>query len=537
MRFESEILYPQKPTPQRRGYRQVDHIIIQRRKDEAEHEQMERQNNYYKIMDKKADFERATIDANRRYKLYKNYTQLKNIRREQFEERQKKLATLFEQDRIEWAKLIEESRETVFDRIQVMKDEIKVLREKREARKKKENDNALYNLWKNNCHEIRGFESKLREKETAVALEQQIKQREIARKAEMEYTKIWDALAENNRLKKIEYYNNEEQRKKNLGMYIGRCLEEQIEEINKRKQEEERLREVERQYDLERNKMIELEDKRNEMLRKQNAVATRREIEEFNKENIRRKAEEVQKELEMDLNIINELKKEMDNEKEEENKRKIKIKRDMDLFMEHINRQRQIEKERQKQIDDAYLQEYNKQNRLLYEKWKQEQIARDKLMKDVMKARQEQINEKLENNKREQEENRREMEKILENIKKYEEEKKLEEQKNMENKKQYSSDLLDQINYKRMNNEKLQKQEEEDYQRNLKQKQEYDDLLEKTKLLEQFKTKLKIAQIQKVDNSHFKQLPNPALYSTYTQDKLHDALLMREAAESSNKSE
>ena len=29
-----------------------------------------------------------------------------------------------------------------------MKDEIKVLREKREARKKKENDNAYYNLWK-----------------------------------------------------------------------------------------------------------------------------------------------------------------------------------------------------------------------------------------------------------------------------------------------------------------------------------------------------------------------------------------------------
>jgi len=29
-----------------------------------------------------------------------------------------------------------------------MKDEIKVLREKREARKKRENDNAYYNLWK-----------------------------------------------------------------------------------------------------------------------------------------------------------------------------------------------------------------------------------------------------------------------------------------------------------------------------------------------------------------------------------------------------
>ncbi len=58
------------------------------------------------------------------------------------------MAELFEQDKIEWAKLIEESRETVFDRIQYMKDEIKVLREKREARKKRENDNAYYNLWK-----------------------------------------------------------------------------------------------------------------------------------------------------------------------------------------------------------------------------------------------------------------------------------------------------------------------------------------------------------------------------------------------------
>jgi len=30
----------------------------------------------------------------------------------------------------------------------------------------------------------------------------------------------------------------------------------------------------------------------------------------------------------------------------------------------------------------------------MYENWKQEQLARDKLMKEVMKARQEQINEK-----------------------------------------------------------------------------------------------------------------------------------------------
>jgi len=321
---------------------------------------MERQNNYYKMMDKKADFERATVDANKRYKLYRNYTQLKNIQKEEFEKRQQRLAELFEKDKIEWAKLIEESRETVFDRIQYMKDEIKVLREKREARKKRENDNAYYNLWKNNCHEIRGFESKLKEMETAAALEQQIKQREIAKKAEMEYTKIWDALAENNRLKKVEYYNNEDQKRKKFGQYIGRCLEEQIDEIKKRRQEEERLREIEKQYDLERIKMLQLEDERNKMLRKQAAINTRREIEEFNKEAMRKKAEEVRQELEMDLNIISELKKEMDNDQEEQNKKKRELKREMDLFMDHINHQRMIEKERQKQIDDAYLQEYNK---------------------------------------------------------------------------------------------------------------------------------------------------------------------------------
>jgi len=467
MRLESEILHPPKPQPQRRGYRVKDYIIIQRRKDEAELEEMKKQNNYYKMMDKKADFERATVDANMRYKLYKNYTQLKNIQREQFEERQQKLAALFEKDRKEWAKLIEESRETVFDRIQYMKDEIKVLREKREARKKKENDNAYYNLWKNNCHEIRGFESKLKERETAAALEQQIKQKEIAKKAEMEYTKMWDALAENERLKKVQYYNNEEQKRKYIGQYIGKCLEEQIEEIKRRKKEEDRLREIEKQYDLERIKMIQLEDQRNAIMRKQNAFNTRREIEEFNKESIRRKAEEVQNELEMDLNIINEIKKEMDKEAEEENKRKREIKREMDLFMEHINRQRLIEKERQKQIEDAYLQEYNKKNRLMYEKWKQEQNARDKLMKEVMKARQEQINEKLERNKLEQEENKREIEKLLENVKKYEEDKKRDAQKALDNKRQYSSDLLDQINNKRLHNEQIQKQNEEDYQRSL----------------------------------------------------------------------
>ncbi|ORY47933.1 hypothetical protein LY90DRAFT_8216 [Neocallimastix californiae] len=167
---------------------------------------------------------------------------------------------------------------------------------------------------------------------------------------------------------------------------------------------------------------------------------------------------------------------------------------------------------------------------MLYEKWKQEKLARDNLMKEVMKARQEQINEKMERNRLEQEENKREIEKLMENVRKYEEEKKLAAQKDLENKKQYSSDLIDQINKKRLNKENIQKQEEKDYQLGIKQRKEYDDLLEKTKLLEQFRTKLKIAQIQKVDNSQYKQLHNPALYTTYTQDKLNDALHLKEAA-------
>jgi len=358
MRFESEILYPAKPQPKRRGYIEKDHIINQRRKEEAELEEMEKQNKYYRMMLKKADFERATLDSSRKFKLYRNYTQLKNIQKEQFDERQQKMAALFRKDKEEWSKLVEESRETVFDRLQYMKDEIKILREKREARKKLENDTAYFNLWKNNCHEIRGFESKLKDKETAAALEKQIKQKEEAKKAEMEYTKMWDSLAENERLKKVDFYNNEEKKRKYMGQYIGKCLEEQIDEIKKRKLEEERLKEIEKQYDMERIKMLQLEDKRNEMIRRQNAINTRREIEEFNKESIRRKAEEVQKELEMDLNIINEIKKEIENDTEEQNKKKREVKRNMDLFMEHINQQRLIEKERQKQIEEAYLQEY-----------------------------------------------------------------------------------------------------------------------------------------------------------------------------------
>jgi len=383
---------------------------------------------------------------------------------------------------------------------------------------------------RNNCHEIRGFESKLKEKETAAAQEQQIKQREIAKKAEMEYTKVWDALTENNRLKKVEYYNNEEKKRRNVGIFIGKCLQQQIEEIRKRKEEEEKFKKLQKQYDLERLRMLQLENERNEIIRKQNALNTRREIEEFNKETARRKAEEVQKELEMDLKIINELKKEMDNDFEEETKKKKEIKRDIDLFMEHIKKQKAIEKERQKQIDEAYLQEYNRRNKIMYEKWKQEQLSRDKLMKEVMKAREEQINEKIEKNKQEQEENKREIEKLMENVRKYEEEKKIEAQKSIDNKRKYSKDLIEQMNDKRLINEKIKKEDEEFYQRNLKQRQEYDDLLEKTKLLEQFKTKLKIAQIQKADQSQYNQLPNPSLYSTYTQDKLHDALLLKTAA-------
>jgi len=51
-------------------------------------------------------------------------------------------------------------------------------------------------------------------------------------------------------LKKVEYYNTEDQKRRNIGKYIGKCLENQIDELNNRRKEEERLKEIEKKYNV-----------------------------------------------------------------------------------------------------------------------------------------------------------------------------------------------------------------------------------------------------------------------------------------------
>lgn len=528
MKFESEY---KEPTPSRRVmYREVDHIITQRRKEEQERNFMDRQNRYYKIMSKKADFERATVDANDRYRLMKSYQELKQIQDEQFSNRKQKLAQLLENDSREWAIALNEARETTFDRVENMKAEIEALRKKRMQKEKCKVDDLMFAQWKKNCHDLRGFESKLREKETASALEQQMAQKELSRKATMEETKLWDKIYERERLKKVEKYENEERIRRSQGLFIKNCLEIQIKEINERREEEKRLKDDENEFMKQKMMMLKLEDERNALLKRQETINMCQELDRFTNEAMKRKAEAIQRELEMDMEILKEVKKIDDEEKIQQNRRKKELRNEIELFHKHILRQKSIENERQKEIEKAYLDENIRQNRITYEKWKKEQDARDNLMKEVIATRNEQIQEKINCNKIQQEENKRELQKLLEKVKEYQEEEKIKKQKAQENKIQYANDLFDQISHHSENYQKLCEQKRNQEIMDKKRQKEFDDLLEKTKILEELKTKLKISEIKKEDISQYGSHPNPALYNTYTQDRLHNSLLLRESS-------
>ncbi|XP_023016713.2 trichoplein keratin filament-binding protein [Leptinotarsa decemlineata] len=296
------------------------------------------------------------------------------------------------------------------------------LKVQEENRRRREAELKLYHQWRKNNPLVRQYEIKYGCRDLKLSwLDQQIEKRMQKEKEEEETRRI---LKENEEKLKIEKEKEEQFTKyaEEKRQQLRRCLEQQMEELRKRQQVSENLRKKEAEETKNRMLIAEIEEKRilEERLRREKECAL------FNikqhKLKLKQKAHDIQENLEQEKSLIARLKEiELETIVTEEQKRK-EIKEGLSEFLSIVKEQQALERQRQKYLDFLFDSEakavYEQQTQI----WRQEELARKNLVKQVMETIQQQIEENIRKNKEEQTQLLAEREEMARKIEEYDRE-------------------------------------------------------------------------------------------------------------------
>ncbi|NXR79004.1 TCHP protein, partial [Pycnonotus jocosus] len=216
------------------------------------------------------------------------------------------------------------------------------------------------------------------------------------------------------------------------GEVLERTRQEE-EKCQPEKQQAERLLQQIEELKLQETKATKLKKEQEDLLKQQwelaNLEEERKQMEEHRRKKdlgrflrhqcdvqLRRRAQQIQEELETDRQILSALL-----EKEDENQRRQITGReravaDVAWMKRVIEEQLQLEKEREAELETIFREEAKKMWEKREEEWEREKVARDHLMSEVLAGRQRQIQEKMELNRRAQEESIKYREQLIKEL-------------------------------------------------------------------------------------------------------------------------
>ncbi|KAI1233060.1 Trichoplein keratin filament-binding protein, partial [Lamprotornis superbus] len=269
----------------------------------------------------------------------------------------------------------------------------------------------LHESWnKNNA--IREAESELHRKHVREAWGDQLTQQN-----KEEVTKLEEKSHETARGEALERTRQEEE-KGQLEKQQAETLLQQIEELKlqetkatKLKKEQENL--LKQQWELEN-----LEEERKQMEEHWRKKELGRFLKHQCDVQLRRRAQQIQEELEADRQILSALLEKEDEDQRGQIARREWAVADVAWMKRVIEEQLQLEKEREAELETIFREEAKKIWEKREEEWEREKVARDRLMSEVLAGRQRQIQEKMELNRRAQEESIKYREQLIRELEK-----------------------------------------------------------------------------------------------------------------------
>ncbi|XP_075070499.1 trichoplein keratin filament-binding protein [Mixophyes fleayi] len=297
-----------------------------------------------------------------------------------------------------------------------MRERSEELKSAREERRKKLAEELLYEQWKKNNMKLRGVESNLHKKYVVNAWGQQVTDKTQEKLAQEEEKKRFENQYERARQEAIENMKREEERCRQAERERSEVLRQQMEELKLRELEAQKLKKEQEDLLQQQWEVEELHERRKKIEESRKKAELGHFLSRQYTAQMKRRAQMVQEELEMDMKILSALLSKEDEEQRLRSARREQSAADVAWMKRVIEEQLHLERQREAEIDTLFREEARQVWEKREAEWERERGARNRLMKEVMMGRQLQIQERIEQNKREQRESLKSREHLIQEL-------------------------------------------------------------------------------------------------------------------------
>ncbi|KAA0716737.1 Trichoplein keratin filament-binding protein [Triplophysa tibetana] len=341
---------------------------------------------------------------------------VKEEKQRKLQERRERLMTMLQEERDQ---LEAELKNVLPDRATQTRELVEktdVLRSAREERRKNLAQELLREHWKQNNSELQKVESQLHKDHVVSQWQAQQQEKKQAEERAQEEKRRVENEYERARQEALERMKKEEEKRKQEKIMRAEDLRKQMEELKLQEQEAERLKKeqetlLSRCWELEK-----LEDERRRMEETRRKTEFGHFLTRQYRTQLKRRAQQVQEELEADRKILAAL---VEGELEEQKLEKARRERAVDdaAWMKRvIEEQLQLEKEREAEFDILYREEAQRVWEKREAEWEKEKRARERLMREVLAGRQLQLEEQMHENRLAREESLRRREELIQQL-------------------------------------------------------------------------------------------------------------------------
>ncbi|UJR23972.1 hypothetical protein I4U23_026939 [Adineta vaga] len=320
------------------------------------------------------------------------------------EQRRNRLAAILEDEKLQFQNELTSIRQSARASVPDMKMRAESLRSAREKERQAIAEEKLYEHWVANDPDLRSIEQQKLENLQPEYWSEQLSERRAAQKEEDEANQRYQQELRQ-RLDEQEIYEQEEQneRKRRIDE-LKHILQEQMAELKEKEEETEVLKQEEERLLREQWEFDQYEEEKKQMEKRYIQQDYGRQLLRQHKAKLHKRAKEIQEQLELDMKILASIAHADEESRMEQNEQREQLRRDALHMLQEFQQQMKLEKEKEQELDAMFQEEAAKQWARREQEWDREKELREKLMRQVMDERQEQVMEKLHALKEQQQE-------------------------------------------------------------------------------------------------------------------------------------
>ncbi|XP_059884200.1 trichoplein keratin filament-binding protein isoform X2 [Delphinus delphis] len=341
---------------------------------------------------------------------------MKEEGRKRLEARRQRLRQLLAEEQDLLARELEELRLSMNLRERRIREQHRNLKSAREEQRKLIAEQLLHEHWKKNNPKLREIELELHKKHVINSWETQKEEKKQQEAAEEEKEKRYENEYEMARREALERMKAEEERRQLEGKLQADALRQQMEELKVKEMEATKLKKEQENLLKQRWELERLEEERKQMAALWQKAELGRFLRHQYNVQLNRRTQQIQEELEADRRILQALLKEEDETQRVHLARREQAQADVAWMKRVIEEQLQLERAREAELQMLLREEAKEMWEKREAEWARERSARDRLMSEVLTGRQKQIQEKIEQNRREQEESLRHREQLIRDL-------------------------------------------------------------------------------------------------------------------------